>query len=306
MDALNAAYITEKSKIASAGAWLWLIEISTPGLSTLRYTNNNSNVEWPDIAGNVYSRMPLFIEDVKISTDGSFPEYKLQIGDVALNSTLRSRIKSYSGLSGSVIRLLLVHSDHLDITTAAIDESAEILGCEVTENNIIFTIGIPSFLSRRFPRNRYVPTFCRHKFKGAMCKYVQPSNSLTSTQISFISGSAGIENQRYNTIQVVGGGLITSIFGAASLDEDTGFTVSGSTSNDGFFLANKFHAVDDTYVRVYQEVDGAQPFTNESAGQSITIQLGYSGCDHTPEACSLRNNNSNYGGSPGVAGGKYG
>ena len=82
--------------------------------------------------------------------------------------------------------------------------------------------------------------------------------------------------------------------------------MTGSLYNDGFFLANNYHAVNDGWVRVFMEADGGRAFYSESPGATVTLRLGYTDCDHTLEACKLRNNTQNYGGSPGIVGGVYG
>ncbi len=108
---------------------------------------------------------------------------------------------------------MVVHSDHLDLDTPAIDETAEVLGCEVTAINIVLTLGITSALSRRFPKDKYVPGFCRHKFGGGLCQYVTyPQYSLSSNLVSFIPGD------EYNTLWVGDGSLITNVFVGADGD----------------------------------------------------------------------------------------
>lgn len=325
MDDFNAAYKDEQNKIAASGAWIWLVEIFTAGYTpnpTLRFTNNNAksapnqySTTWPTAGGSQYWSVPLTIDDIKESTSGEFPEYKIKMDEVDLSSDLRKRIIATGGLVGSTMRLMVVHSDHLDLTTPAIDELAEILNCELTAGSVVFTIGIPSLLSRRFPRDRYVPGFCRHKFAGGLCQYVLPGHSLTSTQIAFIEGVEGVAGVRYDRIQVNSGLVVTSLFVFAPgrwqypnyiLTKDTAFTVSGSVSNDGYFLANSYQPVGEDSIRTVVEEDGARPFVAESAGASITIQLGYSMCDHTLEACKNRDNTQNFGGSPGIVGGMYG
>ncbi len=315
MDILNASYIAEQNKIASSGAWIWLLEIATAGQTTLRYANNNSNIQWPSGDPETYYTMSFSMDDLTVSTSGEFPTYKLQLDYVTLNSDVREQIKAVGGLVGSTVRLMVVHSAHLNLTTPAIDELAEILSCELTAAAVVFTIGIPSLLSKRFPRDRYVPAFCRHKFAGALCQYEQPENFISNTTISFIPGVAGNPGERYNTVWVNSGGLLAAVFnhapGAAqganrALDNDTGFTIRESQYNDGFFLANSYHAVGDKYVRVFVEEDGAREFFEEASGEEITLQLGYDRCDHTLEACALRDNTQDYGGSPGIAGGMYG
>jgi len=500
---MDSTYVEESNKIASSGAWIWLMEIYTAGATpnpTLRYTNNNAKPKatehyyttWPvaggglpPVEGEQYWSVPFALDDVAMSIDGAFPEYKLVIGDLDVDGALRTRIREYDGLVGSTVRLMVVHSAHLDLTTPAIDELAEILSCEVTAQAVVFTIGIPSLLSCRFPRDRYLPGFCRHKFGGALCKYTQPTDtlgSLTSDRVSFIVGDvdAGYD---YDIVWVDDGGLLnlfdqvpgkrvcrgnlisngdfedggytakegwdyggyaddwllwdyytpverrwstdkgrvkygthsyyhisssiyssgiakellvsglkwhaiscwvyveytagednggirmqvdygsegydkkrqtayannigwqrlTLVFqpvanrptrfiiglggsGTAYFDgvcmvegstpadfdhinlvRDVGFTVTGSNSNDGALIAYNDHDVADKYVRVHKtRNDWDSPLVNEDAGASVTLQLGYTGCDHTLEACQLRNNSQNYGGSPGVAGGVYG
>jgi len=322
MNILSPEYTEEQNKIASSGAWIWLLGIYTVGQTpdTLRFTNNNADIVFPTVGGNTYLKMPFSMDDIIESTSGKFPEYTLQIGDVDLASTLRTRIKATSGLVGSSVRLMVVHSDHLTLATPAIDEIAEILSCEVTASAVLLSIGFPSMLSRRFPRDRYVPSFCRHKFGGALCRYVQPAYSRTTNNISFEAGDEeGDKDIRYSIIRISSGRLIEDVFSGAPgaydrsytpsryrLTNNTGFLVSGSLYNDGWFLANSYHLVNQLWVKVFMEADGARPFVAEPAGKLITIQLGYDGCDHTLEACALRDNTQNYGGSPGIAGGMYG
>ncbi len=314
MDELNSAYIAEQNTLAAGGAWIWLLEITTSGYGTpLRYTNNNSNITWPSAGGNTYTRMPFNMDDIEASLDGKFGEFKLHLGDLALSGDLRTRISATAGLVGSIVRLRVVHSNHLDLTEPAIDESAEVLSCERMLNAVILPLGIPSLLSRRFPRDRYVPGFCRHKFGGALCQYVQPSHTIVATPVTFVLGES------VNSIYVPQSDidLVTGLFSYAlpegteqganlALSKDTGFTVSGSVSNDGFFLADNYYAVTPNYVYVKKESAGGRAFTAETVLTGVTLTLGYSNCDHTLDACNKRDNTQNYGGSPGVSGGVYG
>lgn len=314
---MNTAYITESNKIASPYAWIWLLEITTAGYGTpLRFTNNNDDVVWPTAGGNTYSKMPFTVDDIQVSTSGEFPEYKLVIGDVSLSGALRTRIAAAGGLVGSTVRFLIVHSNHLDLTTAAIDEYADILSCELTAQAVVFTIGMPSLLSRRFPRDRYVPGYCRHRFEGALCQYEQPEDSVVSNNVVF-SSPAYAEGHPVDQITVSGVNLVTSVFSKAlplgeaqganwALSKDTGFTISGSVSNDGFFLADSWYAVYPTHVFVKREAESGKAFTPETVLTGVTIQLGYNACDHTLNACKFRDNMQNYGGSPGIVGGIYG
>jgi phage-related protein len=328
MDNLNQDYLKEQETISNAGAWIWLVEIRKTGYTTRRYTNNNSAVgtnlyvDWPTGNSHRYYAAPLSIDDTAASLDGKFPEYKLGIGEVDLSSGLRSYIVEANGYVGGTVRMIIVHSAHLGLTTPAVDEYAEILNCDVTADAVVFTLGIPSMLNKRFPRDKYVAGFCRHKFAGALCQYTKPPYYRQTNDISFAPGiinpTTGLVY--YNTIRVASGRLIEDIFSHSyppgtdyagpprrfALAKDIGFTISGSQYNDGQYLADMVHLVYETYVRVKPMDTIGMTFYAEDAGNLITIQLGNDNCDHTLAACKLRNNLQNYGGSPGMVGGVYG
>ncbi len=323
MNTLDSEYIEEQNKLASAGAWIWLVEITpSGGGATIRYTNNTNAVTWPSAGGDLFSAIPMTIEDVATTLDGKLPEYKVVIGELVMSSPLRSQISSSGGLTGSMVRLRIVHSDHLDLTTPAIDETAQILNAEVTLKAVTVLIGIPNLTGRRFPKDRYVPGFCRHKFTDSLCRYVIPKDSdgnaysITSNQIQFnIVSEWAPGAPEVNKIVVAGEDLVQSIFRHAlplgtaqganwALAKNTGFTVSGSLSNDGFFLAHSFYAVIPT--RVYTAINPAVDFVEEAVGEEITITLGYNACDYSLNACAKRDNLHQYGGSPGIMGGVYG
>jgi len=204
---MNSAYVTEANKVSASGVWLWLVEITVAGvLLPLRYTSNNEDVTW---LTNPYTALPFTLDDVSMGTSGAFPEYTLQVGEVDLDSNLYTLIKSTDGLVGSRVRFMVVHSEHLTETEAAVDEYTEILSCELSAQVVTFKLGMPSLLSRRFPRDRYAPGYCRHKFGGALCQYVRPVGAtLTSSQVAFVTG-VGLD---YDLIWVNDGGLLENIF----------------------------------------------------------------------------------------------
>jgi len=466
---MNSAYVTEANKISGSGAWIWLLEIATGSWpAILRYTNNNDDVVW---AGNGYTSMPFTIDDVNVSTSGAFPEYTLYVGDVDTAGALHTYIRAGGGLVGNAVHLMVVHSEHLAVTTAAVDEITEILSCELGVSVITFKLGMPSLLSRRLPRDRYAPSYCRHKFGGALCQYSIPTEKVVSNQVLFVPMGA----YDYDIISVLDGGLLNlfddapglrysdgnlitnggfesiipeslagwhgtghyygwetwgststttryvtvekakfdthslliqcntstggvyqiisvtagktytlscwvfvrhttgagaygvrmrtevtpglgyteaystyggwiqlsltvtpttnqltiwlgghgqAFFDGVSVVEgsvvadytqrllinDIGFIVSGSASNDGEFLTWGLIDIRDTSVRVRHLSSYAtdRVFVAESAGNEVTLTLGYIGCDHTLAACRIRSNSQNFGGSPGIRGGVYG
>lgn len=294
---MNALYTLEANKLSAAGAWLVLLEISYTGQTTQRYTSNNESTVWN---GNTYTPMPFQMDDIEVSTDGRFPEYSLQIFDVELWSTLRVMVRNTGGLTSGVVRLYVVHSDHLDLTDAAVDEAMEILDAEVSAGAVIFRVGMPNLLSRRFPRDRNTPGFCRHQFQNALCKYPEsPAASVAPGIMFFPSPIPRLYSPLFNFINFFGGG-------SGFLTSDTVFSVEGSLYNDGYFIADRQYRVTSNTVYVHTVANGGRQMATEIAAGALDLTLGYIACDHTLDDCRKRNNSQNYGGSPGVVGALYG
>ena len=303
---MDTTYLEEKNVIASSGTWIWLIEITLSGQTSTRRTNNNETVSW---GGYEWHPAAFAIDDINESTSGEFPEYRVQIDDADLSGSLRTRIQNYDGLIGETIRFRIVHSAHLDLTTPAIDESVEVLSCEVTAQSVIFTVGLPNLLGYRFPRDRYVPGFCRHKFKGGLCKYVTNRPVYTSDGISFglYATKFSLKDNNNGFVDFLKH-FITPIQGTSAymLTTDIHIIVSGSSLNNGTLLA-----ISNPNLPVYQDRIYVEAFVEtEAAGEPIQLStvetFTFDTCDHTLEACTERNNSINYGGSPGIVGGVYG
>jgi len=317
---LESQYDGEKGKLSTKHAWLWLVEISKTGYDTVRYTSDNAENQILGIGnyiiwgGAAYYACPIHMDDVSASLEGKFPDFKISIGDVDIGGRLRPNLSSAGGYVGGTIRIMVVHSAHLSLTEAAVDETATITGCEVRADEVVFTAGITSKLDKRFPRDRYTPGFCRHKFGGAMCGYGDTTHSFSSNYVNFYSNG---------TIYVNEGGLVTRLLIYAegsrrssidntlyTLKYDTCITISGSVNgNDGLYTVLKSVQHDEYNIYVnpvfLDAYNVEQNITRESGGASITITLGYATCDHTLEHCRQRNNLNRFGGSPGVAGGVY-
>jgi len=328
---LATQYDGEKGKLSAGGAWLWLVVISKTGYDTVRYTNDNAAgtvfgignyVIWPSSGGSAYYSCPIHMDDVSASLEGKFPDFKVSIGDVDVGGKLRPNLSGAGGYIGGTIRIMVVHSDHLSLTEAAIDETATITGCEVRAGEVVFTAGITSKLDKRFPRDRYTPGFCRHKFGGAMCGYTISSHSFTSSLVEFYPdyGGHAEQEEQLDIIFAYGNELIDYLLtgakgedigsGRYKLTYDTLITVSGSAKeNDGVYKLLKSSTQNEQFViasSVHWDADDEeQSMTKEAQGAAITMTLGMTTCDHTLEHCRQRNNLNRFGGSPGVAGGAY-
>ncbi len=209
MRTLPNTITTQKNKISTPGSWLVCIDIAYPSLTASPHTHYRfvNNIEDVVLDGNTYAKWAFGLGQVKESIKGELPRITLSLYDV--NLTMKTTLQNNDGWSGREVSVRRVYVA-LDgtITDTDIIHYFTILSTvwNDSDNTVNFTIGVSTPLSRRFPRNRYVSTICRHRFKGGFCRYTAPDVSITSDLIEFITGSS------YNTIWDGGGGLITNLF----------------------------------------------------------------------------------------------
>ncbi len=182
MKTLTTTGITEKNKLDNSGAWIILLDIDLTALgSTIFYwTSNNGNITWPT-GGQVYSAMPIEVGEVQESAGGKIPSIPLRVSDV--ERVYAPYLVAFEGLQGATVRLRVVHSKHLSEATPEIDEVFSIVETKLDQQWMEFTLGSVDPLGRRFPRDRYVASMCRHGYKGALCRYAGAKETCDRTLV---------------------------------------------------------------------------------------------------------------------------
>ena len=169
----------EKNKIASANAWLVLLEIQFVDTDTGQVVetkfvvNNNENITYN---ANVYEAFPF---DIKLKQEaGGVPEVELSAQD--FQKVLLSKMNLYSGATGSTVIMRIVNSDNLS-ADPELEEVFEIIDSSANDFGITFKLGAENILARRFPNSVQMRDRCRWRYKSADCAYVgvEPSCDLT-------------------------------------------------------------------------------------------------------------------------------
>ena len=180
MKSITEDGIVEKNALSNSGTWILLIDmdLSELGGSVYYWTSNNVNVTWP-VGGQLYSARPIRLGEVEESLSSKIPRITLQIADI--DRFYVPLLLTYNGWHKASVRLRLVHSDHLDSTTPEIDETYSVVESTMDAQWIELTLGSVDPLSRRFPRDAYVATMCRHVYKGGICRYdgAEPAGETT-------------------------------------------------------------------------------------------------------------------------------
>ena len=109
------------------------------------------------------------------------PTLELRVANVT--RLLESDLQALDGGLGSTVNILVVNSDLLYEDYSELDMEFEVLACDSTAKWIVFTLGAPSPLRQRFPRDTFLALHCRYvaNFKGAECGYSGAETSCDGT-----------------------------------------------------------------------------------------------------------------------------
>ena len=177
---INKYIAIEKNKLASAGAWLWLLDIEIEGEDTLHFVDNIENFTY---RGTVYTRCNFHMSAYDKSEPGRLSKVTLEITNTELIAGILPYVDDYDGLVGANIVRTPVNSKFPSIDMSSKSEDFIVTGCSAGEKSISFVLGAPSPLSRGFPSGRYFGGYCRYvrRFKGVECGYDGAESSCNGT-----------------------------------------------------------------------------------------------------------------------------
>ena len=166
---LSQAAIYEKNKIESFNAWLILLEITIPVENeapvVLRLVRNTDGIIWN---GLEWTAFPFEIEPPKQSSKGEMPNFTIRVSNVT--RTIEAYLEQAGGGVGAEVRIMVVLSEHLELTTPELDEIFSVQSVSYDENFVSFVLTGAVNLFKRVPQRRYLKNFCPFQYKGPECK----------------------------------------------------------------------------------------------------------------------------------------
>lgn len=166
---LSNVAILEKNKLASDGAWIILAEINVaPGL-ILRLCRNTEDIIWN---GETWTAFPFELEAPRQSASGEIPNFTIKVSNVT--RTVEGYIEEAGGGVGAVVRLMVVMSNHLNLTAPELDEEFSVQSTSYDEQWVTFTLTGAVNLFRRVPLRRFLKNFCPFQYKGPECRAGSP------------------------------------------------------------------------------------------------------------------------------------
>ncbi len=273
MKTLLEAVVTAKNMLSVDAPWIVLVELTLPDTSIIRLARNRENVEYD---GENYTAMSMNFAAITQSSDGKLPSVVMQVANPT--RALEPYLHLNDGLTGCAVSLILIYDP--DSPVLADEWRFVVSHSASTEEWVEIELGALNLYQRRIPRDRYIPGFCRHVFRGAVCQFtggeVGPLDTIAFTAT--------------DTITIPGDQT-------GDLAEGQRIAVSGSAENDGEFeIDTVAYSSPNTTVTVIEAVE------TEAAGESITVTVI---CDHQLVTCRANQNSERFGGSPGMDGGVY-
>ena len=260
MKNLPSVIVNKTNSLAQGDSWLILLDIFYPGNATdspdKQFVNNNDDLVFE---GDTYSGTPFSISSLKESMQGELPKTVLTVFDVNLD--LVSDLQSNAGFSGGrvVIRKVPFDSNGLPEETKIV-EYYDILNVNADDEAISFNIGVGSPLTKRFPRDRYVSTICRHRFRDGMCQFT--NGTLTDTDIGFVHFIDTSKRDFIATSDSADGLLFT--MGQI-------IRITGSGSNNGDYTIEIITRISGRTFIMFAAGSNKVALSTEVAGASVTI-----------------------------------
>ena len=274
---LSANLIIQKNKVATASAWLVLLDIllNDDDETHIRLVRNNENFTFD---GHVYTAFNFELDDVAMDNKGQIPTLNLKVSNIS--RLLQPYMGDLKGGIGSVVTLTVVNSDLPEEDYVDLQMEFNVLAANSTREWVTFSLGGSNPLRKRFPLYKMLALHCGWNYNRPLGVF--PECGYAGKSIEGITLSSG------NPVSI-------EVTGHLFIDGDivSFLAVDGTVElNGNSYAVTKTDANNFTL----DNTDG-DDFTTWG-GTAGTV--GFASCDKTLNACRLRENSSMFGGCPGM------
>jgi len=174
---IPAVLVREKNKLATPNPWIVLLDIVLDATHKLYFCSNNQDVTW---SGRVYTAFPFLLEATEENSKGEIPSVSLKVANVT--QVIHAYLEQLDGAVGATVTIRVVNAAYLSEDTSELDMTFTVVSTSADAEWIVFTLGAPNPLRRRFPPFRFIAKHCHWEFKGHECGY---SGAFTDCDRSF-------------------------------------------------------------------------------------------------------------------------
>jgi lambda family phage minor tail protein L len=158
--------IKKKNKLATADPWLVFLDIELDASHKYYFVANNEDVTF---LARTYTAFPFDIEAADISNKGEIPSVQLKVANVT--KVIHRVIENLDGAVGAKVTIHVANTQYLELDMSELDLEYSVISTSASAEWLIFTLGAPNPLRRRFPPHRFGAESCRWEFKSIECGY---------------------------------------------------------------------------------------------------------------------------------------
>jgi len=177
---VSAGFKAEKNKETNQPIWLYQVEVEpdpnpddVPDLFIAEYDEDidfpvppTGSIRRP--SGTVYQAFPLQHEGVEENIEGRIDEFQVTMGNV--DRTVQAYLEQRDGLRGRKVTVRLVFYNHLDDSSACIEDVFYVDSVSVGDRSATFRLTSKLDIMRvELPRRRFSRNFCAWEYKREGC-----------------------------------------------------------------------------------------------------------------------------------------
>jgi len=163
---LPANLILEKNKLDGQAPWLVTLDIVMPNSDQYFLVRNNEDITFNT---QLYTAVPFELDIYTQDGTGEIPSINLTISNV--HRVFQSYLEAYDGALAATVKVRVINMDNLTESYTELELDFDIMSSSATSESIVFVLGAPNPLRRRFPLHRFIAMHCNWQFLSVECAY---------------------------------------------------------------------------------------------------------------------------------------
>jgi len=165
MKALPASLIVEKNRLYSDLPWVVLLEVQVDDSSWERWAVYPESVTF---AGQEYSPLPAIFDTLSESSEAKIEGVQVQVANA--NREVSAYLEN-NNIIGNKVVLKIVSTSELSDANSCLSFTYRINRVQVTDQAAVFELGGEQLYVLQLPKQRFIRTRCRWRYKDENCGY---------------------------------------------------------------------------------------------------------------------------------------
>lgn len=173
---LPANLILTKNKLSGQEPWLITLDIVMNNDDEYYLVRNTEDITYNS---RTYTAVPFELGVHTEDGTGQIPTIQLSISNVS--RVFQAYLEEYEGALESTVKIRVVSTDNLTEDYSELELDFDIMSSSATSDTIVFELGAPNPMRRRFPLDRFIAQHCNWQFKSVECAYAGADDTCLRT-----------------------------------------------------------------------------------------------------------------------------